>query len=157
MKIIEILSGIPNSGKSTYAKMLEGVFIISRDDIRENYFSKPYKYTNDNEKYTTIVFNTLLNSCLNDDKTHLIILDNTFCKEKYIDEIICKYHEKFSSDSQEKVIVKIKFFETSLIKAHIRNVGRYIKTGKWIPIKIMNSMYKNYNNIDKNKYKKYIV
>jgi len=44
-------------------------------------------------------------------------------------------------------VVEIKRFDIPLWKAHYRNIMRYLKTGKWIPIKVMNSMYKNYKNL----------
>ncbi len=53
--------------------------------------------------------------------------------------------------------IQIKFFDVNLFKAQFRNIGRYLFTGKWIPIKIITQMYKNYNKINRKKYIKYII
>lgn len=152
MKTIEILCGIPCSGKSTYANDYYNnnfVFSISRDDIRESYhFNSPYVYSKQNENKVTEIFNKYCNCKLNDKNFSIIILDNTHCKEKYIDEIIKQY-------SNHNIVIK--YFDISLFKAHYRNIIRYFKTDKWIPIKVMNQMYKNYNKINKQKYEKYMV
>jgi len=150
MNNITILCGIPCSGKSTYAeKRFDNEFnsfVVCRDTIRENYFKQPYIYSIENENDVTNKFSNLLKQYLSFDNTN-VILDNTHCKEKYIDEIINKY---------PNCNIIIKFFEISLLKAHYRNIVRYFKTGKWIPFSVMNQMYKNYNKINKKKYTKYL-
>ena len=159
MKTIRILCGIQCSGKSTYCEKLDYFnkrhsVVISRDYIRENYFEKPYIINNFNENRVTKIFNDELNQWLNlysrnAEPLWTIILDNTFCKEKYIDEIISKYGNVYN--------IEIKFFDISLIKAHYRNIIRRFKTGKWIPIKVLNQFYRNYKKINRNKYKQYII
>lgn len=150
MKTIQILVGIPCSGKSTYASIINNTFhlntyIISRDKTREAFFGKRYKQNNKQEIFISkqntkaLVFYLM--------RGDNVILDNTHCKEKYIDEIINKY----GKDNK----IEIKFFDIPLWKAHYRNIIRYFKTGKWIPIKIMNNMYKNYKQINRKKYAKY--
>lgn len=150
IKTIEILVGIPCSGKSTYCKNNnnKNTHIISRDDIRLDLFSNKYKFSKQNEIRVTNFFDYKVDIALYADFINTVILDNTHCKEKYIDEIIKKY---------SKYNIVIKFFDISLYKAHYRNIVRYFKTGKWIPINVMNSMYKNYNKINKKKYEKYMV
>ena len=151
-KTIEILVGIPCSGKSTYSHNLysagmNGVYYISRDEIREA-FKKPYIQTKENEDIVTEKFNKLLHlHLLTPDCTHLI-LDNTHCKEGYIDKIVQEYKSDYN--------IKVTFFEISLFKAHYRNIVRYFKTGKWIPLYVINNMYKNFNKINRRKYKKYL-
>ena len=149
-KQIIILCGIPCSGKSTFAKQQYNFTtdIVSRDTIREKLAGKFYKFSSRFEDLVTNNFNFTLKTLINDLTTEVIILDNTHCKEKYINEIIKKYSEHN---------IKIKFFDISLWKAHHRNIIRYFKTGKWIPIKVINQMYKNYNKINKQKYEKYLV
>ncbi len=162
MKTIRILVGIPCSGKSTYSRkeyLITGnTQVISRDWIRENdsFFGldNPYIYSKYNESKVTKIYDRILNQyidvhSLNAEPLFTIILDNTHCKEKYIDEIITKYGNKCH--------IEIKFFEISLLKAHYRNIIRRFRTGKWIPIKVMNTMYKNFNKINRNKYKQYII
>jgi predicted kinase len=152
MKTIEILVGIPCSGKSTYCnKYLLNfkVNVLSRNTLRLFMFGDNYKQNNKSETLLTEIFNKQLITQLSDSFYNTIILDNIHCKEKYIDEIIIKYSVEHN--------IRIKFFDIPLYKAHYRNIIRYFKTGKWIPIKIMNNMYKNYNKINKQKYAKYLV
>lgn len=152
MKTIEILVGIPCSGKSTYSnkQITKDIFTysISRDNLRLEYFGKDYIQNKQNEIIISMFFNTKLGSYLNDDFCYRIILDNTHCKEGYIDSIINYYKDKYN--------IKIIFFDISLIKVHYRNIIRYFKNNKWIPIKVINQMYKNYNKINKSKYKQYV-
>lgn len=150
MKTLEILVGIPCSGKSTYAWIETNskplITSISRDGFRENFF-KDYKVTKQNEEIVTKLFNMKLEQLLSSDFYNKIILDNTHCKEGYIDEIIRKYGTQHN--------ITVKYFECSLIKAHWRNILRYFFDKKWIPFKVINQMYKNFNKINRNKYKKY--
>lgn len=156
MKTLEILCGMPCSGKSTYCKTIPrhlnnyGVS-LSKDSIRERsyLFKQPYTYSKENEEKVTKEFDKQIDFWINEcDNFHVIALDNTHCKESYIDNIIKKY---------PKHTIKIKFFEISLLKGHYRNIIRYFNTGKWIPIKVMNTMYRNYNKINKKKYEKYNI
>jgi predicted kinase len=148
MPEIIILSGIPCSGKSTFRKRFEGKShaILCRDDVRNSLYESNYKYSRDNEnKVTKIInsdFDTLIRFKCN------IIIDNTHCKDAYILEWLRRIPKNY--------IVKIKFFDISLYWAHIRNVLRWIKCRKWIPIKVMNDMYKNYQKLDKKKYALYM-
>lgn len=143
---------MPCSGKTSYSKLFakinSGTRIISRDTIREKCFGKDYKMSKTSEKYITELFDEMLDLYLSQLKTNYIILDNTHCKEKYIDSII-----KIFGDRCDIIVL---FFDVPLYKAIFRNFIRYFKTGKWIPLKVMKTMYKNYNNINKNKYKNLI-
>jgi len=121
-----ILSGIPCSGKSTFAKKC-GFPVISCDEIRKEIKE---------EKLVWRRFYRELNY-LNTN----ICIDNTNCKQEYINKIKENLNKNVNWD------IEIKRFDISLWKAHYRNIIRYLKTGKWIPIKVMNSMYKNYNNL----------
>ena len=149
MKTIRILVGIPCSGKSTYANnqfLNDSLsFSISRDRIRD--IANLHQYTKESENRVTEIFNKSISIYLLKDNL-VLILDNTHCKEKYIDNIISTY---------SNYNIEVKFFDISLLKAHYRNIIRYFKTGKWIPIKIMNNMYRNYKKINKQKYAKYMV
>lgn len=158
MKTIEILVGIPCSGKSTYTNnklylnnnlnfgnSMSIMTSVSRDSVRENsdYFLQPYLYCEANEKIVTMVCDNMLNDNMYD----YIILDNTHCKEKYINDIINNY-------PNHRIVIK--FFKITLLKAYIRNIKRFISTRKYVPFKIIKNMYKNYKKINKDKYEKYI-
>ena len=96
-KTIEILVGIPCSGKSTYAYSrysagMNGVYDISRDSLRDYHFDKPYIYSKLNEDKVTKLFDRKAKLYLDNSDCTTLILDNTHCKEKYIDEVIKKYH-----------------------------------------------------------------
>lgn len=155
MKKIIILAGIPCSGKSSWVNHylfndgLDITRVVSRDTIRESpMFAKPYHYSKENEDLVTDVFNTELDAYLKAPNIRCVILDNTHCREKYIDEVIKKY-------SSAAYQVYIKFFDIPVWKALVRNVIRRIKTRnpyKWIPLKIMLDMKKNYDKINKKKY-----
>lgn len=139
-KII-VLCGIPTSGKSTwaamYARFNSGYHIVSRDQIRLNLGGKNYKQTNFNERTVTRLFNTAVKLHLI--KGHNVILDNCHCKDKYIQEIIKKYpHDD----------VAIKFFDMPLWKALYRNFIRGIAINKWIPVKVLRTMHKNYKGMN---------
>lgn len=95
MKTLEILCGIPCSGKSTYAlkeyNKPNNSYYVSRDEIR--IIHNLNQYTNQSENKVTELFNIKVQQILCLDNDVIAILDNTHCKEKYIDEIIKKYPE----------------------------------------------------------------
>lgn len=149
-KEIIICCGIPCSGKNTWANSKNKITtkIISRDIIRES-ISKKYIFSLENENKVTKLFNNQLSFVTRfNSEYETIILDNTFCKEEYIDNIIKEYGNKH-------FIIKIKYFNISLWKAHYRNVIRYLKTGKWIPVSVINNMKKSYDKINRKKYEQF--
>jgi predicted kinase len=144
-----ILVGIPCSGKSTWTKEYEHeqefvlgrpLYIISRDKYRYLAFGPNYKQNKTDENFITVHSNRMLEkyTLLEYD----IIIDNTHCKQEYIDEVIAKIPEGYE--------IEIKYFDIPLWKAKIRNILRRIKTGKWIPWKVMEAMYKNYKKLKRN-------
>ena len=143
-RTIVILVGMPCSGKTTYCKR-NNISYVSRDDIREFHFRKPYIYLGENEKKVTNMFDKLVESYL--EYNEVVTLDNTHCKEKYIDGIISKYKD---------IPITIHFFEISLVKAYYRNIIRYFQTGRWIPFRVINNMNKNFKQINRKKYTKYL-
>lgn len=159
-KTLVILVGIPCAGKSTYVektrekirKVIGSAYdfsVISRDNIRLQQFGKDYIPTMKKEEVVTRVFDQFLEADLDDPQIAEIILDNTHCKEKYINEIINRF--------KHECHIEIRFFDVPLWLAHVRNIYRWIKTRKWIPMRVINDMYRNYNKINREKYAEYMV
>lgn len=152
MPEIVILCGIPCSGKSSYANKLykedwsSNWRLICRDNIRENSlcFNQPYVFSNYNETIVTRVVDDMYSSDIFFKRD--IIIDNTHCKEAYLNAEIKRKPEGYT--------LRIIFFDCPLWKAYYRNVVRYIMTGKWIPFEVIRNMKKNYDKIDKKKYEK---
>ena len=83
MKTIYILSGVARSGKSTYAKSLQGI-IVSRDTIREHLFGD--KSCINHEELVSAEFDKQFNKALLGNEN--IIIDNTNLKIKYVNHFI---------------------------------------------------------------------
>lgn len=128
-----ILSGIPCSGKSTYANK-QGGYILSCDKIRTEFYGLTYDFDFRKEDRVWHEFYGRV-AYMKDS----FIIDNTNCKPIYIQKI----KETLSEDFE----IEIKRFDISLWKAHYRNILRYWKTGKYIPFSVINNMYKNYKNL----------
>ena len=142
-----ILVGTPCAGKSSATKEMakSGITLsISRDEVRDVLFGKGYLPTRQKEEAVTAVYDKLVEQALDYPRLENIILDNTHCKEKYINEIIHRYHHRCN--------LFIMRFPISLWYAHLRNILRRIKSGKWIPWRVMKAMYDNYNKLDWTKY-----
>lgn len=133
-----IMCGPPCSGKSTYARRY-GLPIISCDKIRMEYFPDGiYRFDPKIEKEVWEVFYLRL-------KLYHVtnfVIDNTNCKNAYIDKIIEELNPGYE--------IYIKKFNVPLWKLYYRNIIRYLEQGKWIPFKVIKNMKKNF---DKLKYK----
>ena len=139
---VKILSGIPCSGKSTYAKHLQGQWnwtILSRDEIRLQLFGKNYKQNTKDEKKVNVVFYDLLKESIRIGSN--IVIDNTNCKLSYINELKTWFPRDYD--------VEIVYFPISLLRAYYRNVIRWIKTGKFIPFGVIRSMKRNFDKMNK--------
>jgi predicted kinase len=150
LKII-ILSGVPGSGKSTWAnwyiKHNWNSAIVSRDDIRENYFPHPYVYTGENEEKVTEIFDSQVTKLM--DNGWEIILDNTHASDYWLNTTLNKC-KALSFRNGYKVYIK--FFDVPLWKAQWRVRRRFKKTGKVVPAHVVRNMHKSYKKIDKFKY-----
>lgn len=137
-----ILIGPPCSGKSTYA-WKQNKSVISCDGIRELVVWKQnegkYKFTKENEEIVWDKFYGHLSQWTRD-----IIIDNTNCRQVYLDKI-----RKALNPSIEWEI-EYKYFPTPYWKLWIRNYIRKWKTGKWIPIDILRNMHNNFNKLYEN-------
>lgn len=151
-KEIIILCGSPCSGKTTWRnEKMKQPFTrcVSRDDIRSETFVGKYVFSSKTEDRVTALENSKLEVFTKTPSVRCLIVDNTHCKEGYLDRLITKYSKNNT--------IRIKFFYVPLWKAHYRNVIRVLMTGKWIPISVVNTMHKNFNKINKSKYKIYEV
>lgn len=150
-----ILSGIPGSGKSTWAKKYQSTNswytrILSRDTIRENAFSQPYIYTKQNEDTVTRMFDILLNSYLTDKLD--VIIDNTNCKDFWI-----KSHLKTILENFPEYKVYIKYFYVPLWKAAWRAYWRKRRTGKDVPYSVIKDMHRSFKKMDRSQFKEIIL
>jgi len=142
-----IMCGIPTSGKTTWIKKnLNFYNHISRDDIRKHLFGKDYVPSSGLERLVTLMFDRKVSKSIEDERN--IVLDNTHCKVAYLNGAI----KRFSGTGYK---IEIVFFDIPLWKAYLRNYIRKWKTGKWIPLNVIKSMYKNYKKINKNDYVSY--
>jgi predicted kinase len=128
-----ILSGAPLSGKSTWAKK-QGLPIISCDELRKIYTGGTYKFDPKIEKEIWQDFYYRI-ACM--EKT--FIVDNTNCKQTYITKIMRELPVTFE--------VEFVRFEIPLWKSYYRNVIRWMFTGKWIPLKVIKNMKRNYKQL----------
>lgn len=132
---IYILCGPPCSGKSTYAAR-QGLPVISCDNIRMEYVTDSvYKFNPKVEEKVWEEFYQRLKLYQVSD----FIIDNTNCKNAYIDKIIQELNPGYE--------IYIKKFNTPLWKLYYRNIIRWFKTGKWIPFKVIKNMKNNFNKL----------
>lgn len=90
MSTIKILRGIQGIGKSTYAKQLiekEPYVRFNKDDIR---LMESATYAKSNGELVDDVMHGFIEAALKQNLN--IVLDNTFCFLKHIDDIINRYH-----------------------------------------------------------------
>lgn len=141
---ILILSGISNSGKSTYAHKLwkenpEKYIVVNRDKLRELAYAfteetiKDYYRLEDFnylESQVTAMQDNLIDFWLEKKKT--VIIDNTNLRAKYIKEF-----EKFDCE------ISLKFFDITLKEALTRNKSRKRKVAEEIII----AQYDQYINL----------
>lgn len=135
---IFILVGPPLSGKSTwtrdYLKRTEANTIrVNRDEIRKMIWGE---FSIRDENLVTDIQDETIHVALAYEKH--VIIDNTHCKVKYIEDIKKRYPE-------QRIVVK--FFEAPPFLLHMRNIWRYLRGGVWIPFKVMKTMIKNYKNV----------
>lgn len=131
-----ILSGAPLSGKSTWA-CKQKLPIISCDKLRLEYFGGKYIFDPKVEKEIWEDFYFRIGLFTKD-----FIVDNTNCKQSYINKI----KESLSNDV-DGWLIEIKQFEVGLWTSYYRNIKRWIFTGKWIPFRVIKDMKKNYNKL----------
>lgn len=130
-----ILSGAPLSGKSTWAAK-QKLPILSCDKIRIVKSGGKYVFDPQTEKEVWDEFYDTIHGYGKYVVKSDFIIDNTNCKEKYINKIKTYLHRDYE--------IEIVNFEVSYIKSYYRNITRWLRTGKWIPFKVINDMKRNY-------------
>lgn len=136
-----ILVGPTLAGKSTWTeKNSKGFTVISCDIIRHSLYGKSYKHTSVREEIVWTRFGNLLKAAVSCGAN--IIIDNTNLREHYINRI----KESLTSDYKVEYV----YFDVPWWKLHFRNIKRYLQTKRWIPIKVVNYMYKNFKKLKKN-------
>jgi len=159
--VLIILSGIPCSGKTTwiqqntwklYNKYSAPVVVISKDLIRESLYKSNYngaQRTKVKENKVSDIFYKQLGLAASF-QSAVIIIDNTHCDESRIDRYLSIFKNIHTT---KKMKIYVKFFDIPLWKAHLRNLIRRLKTGKWISWPNMKIHYNRYQTINQEKYK----
>jgi predicted kinase len=148
--IVIIMCGPPGSGKSTWIKnkIPDSFISVSRDEIREFMFGKKYTQNESDEKKVTKCFDHLLEDAALAYKN--IVIDKTNVDTKYLDE----YIKDFKGTGY---IFHIKFFNTPLWLCRIRNIKRWVKTGRLVPYKVIKNMKDRFDKINQDNYKEYAL
>lgn len=136
-----ILVGPPCAGKSTFASK-QKYKIISCDKIRRFLFREPYIFSDQNEQLVWEEFYNYLKYHIKYSRN--IIIDNTNCRVKYINKIKDIIRESSKFNDYE---IEYKYFDIPLWKLLFRNYIRYFKTKRWIPMKVIKNMKKNFDKI----------
>ncbi|MDY0270319.1 AAA family ATPase [Trichloromonas sp.] len=149
---IKILSGIPASGKSTWAKDYvynnRNTVRINRDDLRKSIFND--FITDGNENFINNAKLSLIKTSLEFDKN--IILDDTHCYKDYLIFLI-DYIRNNAKQLNKNIKIIIVDFDVNVNVCVKRNFKRKGKLDK----NIIYHMYKtkneiNYNSLDIDEY-----
>lgn len=139
VKII-LLVGPPNSGKTTWTKDFmsknKDYVKVSRDDIRQSLFGS-WVVSRHMENVITEIQNQIIETLIKNNVS--LILDNTHCKMKYIQEVI----DNFGTNCD--IIFKV--FDVDEHTLHARNEYRGKIDGKYIPDIVMENMIKNFKEL----------
>lgn len=141
VKII-ILVGPPNSGKTTWTKNFMGenkdYVKVSRDDLRQSLFNS-WVVSRHMEDVITKLQNQMIITLIQNNVN--VILDNTHCKMKYIQDVI----DRFGAAAD----ITFKVFDVDEHTLHARNEYRNKVDGKYIPDTVMENMINNFNDLKK--------
>lgn len=140
MSKIIVLVGPPNSGKSTWCtnfiSMNKDYVRVSRDDFRRSFYDS-WTVPNKIEDVITEIQDCAIESFIK--KGYNVVIDNTHCKFRYIDDIIKKY-------GQEHDII-FKVFDLDSYTLMARNTYRSRMDGKFIPDNVMERMIDNFTQL----------
>lgn len=139
---LQILIGVPGSGKSTYAAQLvksdKSYVKLSRDEFRHMLRDEWYP-GEEIESVVSILMDSSIKSALS--KGYNVILDNTHCNAKTVKETIVKYGKT------ARIVLKIIGAELSIKQIKEQNKARH----KVVPEEVIDRMYKGFTHIVKNK------
>ena len=132
---IKILIGATGSGKTTFAKYWirtePNWMRVCRDDFRLMHFNHS-NLTFDEENRISDMIDGSIKSLI--DKDVNVLIDATHCKAEYINGYIKKYNEK--------AIISFQIFDVNLDELKFRCKDRFEKTGKHIPVSVIEKYYK---------------
>lgn len=134
-----ILVGAPCAGKSTWTSK-QNYYIVSRDKTRLKMYGQLKDYSVMDERKVTVLFNKELA-----DATEMeldVIVDNTHLRVKYIHDVMRRIPANYE--------VELKFFKIGFFKAYLRNVWRWIKIGRWIPLDYLRQCITNFKTVKDN-------
>lgn len=141
MKQLTILSGLPASGKSTYAKKLvnenpENTVIVNRDSIRDG-FGK--YWVPSREGLITDIEHYMIRTGLELD--YHVIVDATNLNPKYV-QAIEKIGKSFTIDGG--ITINYKKFNTPLWLCVFRDFKRGLFGGRRVGYKVIKNFYDRY-------------
>ncbi len=131
--IVEILVGVPASGKSTYSQEKvrndNSYARVNRDDFRFMLKNQPVTEPKVEDLISKLMYASI-DALLA--KNFNVIVDNTHLKAKYIDELVAYV--------EHRADVRFRIFDISLDKALERDAAREKKVGA----EVLKRMYKDY-------------
>ncbi len=140
---IEILQGIPSSGKTTYARKKANedtsYVIISRDSIRE---SLGKYWVPKREKLITDIEYKCIKLAI--ERNYNVLLDSTNLNPYTIRTLI-SYIQDLKDELNKEITYEFKKFEVPLYKAIIRDWWRGFKGDKKVGKKVIKDFYERYN------------
>lgn len=111
---------------------------ICRDAVRVQMADGKYVFNPALEDKVTKEINSMI-AIATANKGCNVVIDQTNCKSGYLKAFV----DKFSPTHDIQIIV----LHEPLWKLYIRNIWRYLGTGKWIPFKVIKTMHKNQQNM----------
>ena len=132
---IKILIGATGSGKTTFAKYWirtePNWMRVCRDDFRLMHFNNS-NLTFDEENRISDMIDGSIKALI--DKGVNVLIDATHCKAEYINGYIKKYNKKAT--------ISFQVFDVNLDELKFRCKDRFEKTGKHIPVSVIEKYYK---------------
>ena len=132
---IKILIGATGSGKTTFAKYWirtePNWMRVCRDDFRLMHFNHA-NLTFEEENRISDMIDGSIKALI--DKGVNVLIDATHCKAEYINGYIKKYNDKAT--------ISFQVFDVNLNELKFRCKDRFEKTGKYIPVSVIEKYYK---------------